>query len=87
MCNNLYGLQDIQILSKTEVLAIFNVRHPAIPDDNKIFHLNVFLDPVSGSVEEAEVCASQQESYSPLEAGINNMHSSPLTRKLRSKIL
>jgi len=86
VCNNLYGLQDIQILSKTEILAIFNVRHPAIPDDNKIFHLNVFLDPVSGSVEEAEVCASKRAIH-PLEAGINNMHSSLLTRKLRSKIL
>jgi hypothetical protein len=86
VCNNLYGLQDIQILSKTEILAIFNVRHPAFPDDNKIFHLNVFLDPVSGSVEEAEVCASKRAIHR-LEAGINNMHSSLLTRKLRSKIL
>ncbi|KAI9280570.1 hypothetical protein BC943DRAFT_330677 [Umbelopsis sp. AD052] len=54
VCNNLYGLQDIQIISKTEILAIFNVRHPAFPDSNKIFHLNVLLDPASGSVENAE---------------------------------
>ncbi|KAH8554740.1 hypothetical protein BGW37DRAFT_208685 [Umbelopsis sp. PMI_123] len=61
ICNNLYGLQDIQIISKTEILAIFNVKHPAIPDDNKIFHLNVFLNPVSGAVEDAESIDNEVE--------------------------
>ncbi|CAO3681354.1 unnamed protein product [Umbelopsis vinacea] len=54
LCNNLYGLHDIKILSKTEILAVFSVKSPVIPNENKLFHLNVMIDPVSNIVEDAE---------------------------------
>jgi hypothetical protein len=44
------------MLSKTEILAVFSVKSPVIPNENKLFHLNVMIDPVSNIVEDAEVC-------------------------------